>query len=178
MCHLTLTNKSAMLGTICAELAATLCEAIFFCRGFSPLSHTLTYAYVHIPADKKPTHQSVTPSTGIGLLLRVFCKFRHAVGFLCSNMSWVITAVLALVKYNTLHYKPCHFCEWRDCGDAKTVTDLVLDSPCEPTSAQAPSWIKAKGRMRLHREAKLFLKKLLMGPQSSGTPNHIAVKPA
>ena len=69
MCHLSPTNKSAMLGTIYAEPPATLCEAILFCRGFSPLSQTLTYAYVHIPTDKEPSHQSVTPSTGISWLI-------------------------------------------------------------------------------------------------------------
>lgn len=47
------------------------------------------------------------------------------------------------------------------------------------SSAQALSRIKAKGRrLQLHREDKLFLEKLQMGPQSSGTPNHVAVTPA
>jgi len=83
MCHLSLMNTSAMLGTIYAELPVTLSEVIFFCRGCSPLSHTLTYAYIHTPTGKEPTHQSVTPSS-----CSVFCKFRHAVRFLCSSMSY------------------------------------------------------------------------------------------
>lgn len=170
MCHLSLTNKSTKLGTIYAELLATLCEATFLCRGFSPP------AYVHIPTDKKPMHQSVTPSADISwLVAQSFLQVQMCSRFLCSN----IKAVSCLAKYNTLHYKPYHLCEWRDCGNATTVTDLVLDSPCEPTSAQAPLWVKAKGRrMQLHREEKLFLEKLLMRPHSPGTTNHIAVKPA
>lgn len=151
---------------------------IFLQGVFSSESHINICICTH--TDRQGAYSSICYSQYRYFLAccSVFCKFRHAVGFLCSNTSWVITAVFGLVKYNTPHYKPCHLCKWRDCGDAKSVTDLVLDSPCELTSAQAPSWITAKGRrLQLHREEKLLLEQLLVGPQSSATPSHIVVKP-